>query len=365
MFKSISDYEHIVGKRVIAEISSIAENIKDLKVLHVALSFKPSWAFKILDSLIPLFKSVGINAEWVMITETTGFLSNPESLIDPSDLNNHDLVVVYDVDLMPLVLMKPNDKKWIWRCYVEVPCGDYAYQVLRFAGHYNALILPCMDYELLTGINPTSIHVIPPSIDPLSERNKPLRESEVLRILEKYDVNPDRPIIGQIVSTHHDLELIVKTLRPLKDKTKAQIVVISPLDIADEEVASMSLNDVFFINGTLSDREFNAIQRAFTLTLHISMSKNFEVTVLEAMWKGIPVITLSSGNTSSIVIDGVTGLIASTPLEACEKAITLLKKRWLAREIGENSREYVKRNFLITRDLRDNLKLYLKLTLNS
>ena len=364
MFRSLSDYEHIVGKKEIAEISSIAESIKGLKVLHVSLGFKPSWALKILDSLIPLFKSIGINAEWIMITETISCLGNSESLIDLVDLNDHDLVVVYDVDLMPLVLMKPDDKKWIWRCYVEVPYGDYAHHVLRFASHYNALIVPCMDHELLASINPMSIYVIPPSIDPLSERNKPLSESEVLKILEKYDVNPDKPIIGQVVSTHHDLELIAKTLRPLKDKAKAQIVAISPLDIADEKVANIDLNDMFFIGGTLSDREFNAIQRAFTLTLHVSMSKNFEVAVIEAMWKGIPVITLSGSNMSSIIVDGVTGLIASTPLEACEKAITLLKKRWLAREIGENSRDYVKRNFLLTRDLKDSLKLYSKLTLN-
>ena len=37
-----------------------------------------------------------------------------------------------------------------------------------------------------------------PCIDPLSDKNKPLSHTKILDVLERYDIDPDRPIIGQV-----------------------------------------------------------------------------------------------------------------------------------------------------------------------
>jgi trehalose synthase len=40
--------------------------------------------------------------------------------------------------------------------------------------------------------------IIPPSIDPLSDKNKPLSEDHIASILDKFDVDPEKPIITQV-----------------------------------------------------------------------------------------------------------------------------------------------------------------------
>ena len=37
-----------------------------------------------------------------------------------------------------------------------------------------------------------------PSIDPLSEKNRELEQSEIDKVLEKYGIDPARPILTQI-----------------------------------------------------------------------------------------------------------------------------------------------------------------------
>jgi len=362
--RSIFDYESIIGKRGVQEILSMAEGVKGLKVLHISPGLKPFWPLKALNSLMSLFKSVGVDVKWKIVTDLD-YLCGIDCLNGNIELEDHDVVVIYDVDLMPLVLVKSNGKRWIWRCYMELPSIDHTNYLLRFANYYDALILPYIDQELLTNIKIPNICVIPPSIDPLSERNRPLGENDILKVLERYEIDPDKPIISQVVRTHLDLKLIVKALKTIEDRIKAQVVVIKAMSGMDERLLDMDLKPMRLICEPLSDYEFNVIQRASTIALHFSMSNSFDITALEAMWKGVPVIISAMSSTAAIIMDGITGLIASTILEAYEKAILLLKKRWLAREVGENGREYVKRNFLITRDLRDCLKLYLKLTSSS
>lgn len=61
------------------------------------------------------------------------------------------------------------------------------------------------------------------------------------------------------------------------------------------------------------------------------------------------------------IIDGVTGYLVNTAEEAYERAPMLIKKPWLARMLGANGHQHVKRNFLTTRDLRDYLRIHIDL----
>ncbi len=61
------------------------------------------------------------------------------------------------------------------------------------------------------------------------------------------------------------------------------------------------------------------------------------------------------------IIDGVTGYLVSSSEEAASHITNLLKHPELAMRLGENGREHVRNNFLITRQLRDYLLLMLSL----
>jgi len=61
--KDITDYESVVGRRPISEVLELADKVKGLKILHISMGFKPSWSTKILSSLVPLCKSIGMKAK--------------------------------------------------------------------------------------------------------------------------------------------------------------------------------------------------------------------------------------------------------------------------------------------------------------
>jgi trehalose synthase len=61
-------------------------------------------------------------------------------------------------------------------------------------------------------------------------------------------------------------------------------------------------------------------------------------------------------------VDGETGFLVDTVDEAAEKTLHLLEHTNKAEEMGKNGKEHVKTDFLVTRHLKDYLKLFLQLT---
>ncbi len=103
--------------------------------------------------------------------------------------------------------------------------------------------------------------------------------------------------------------------------------------------------------------EINALHRAATIVFQKSTREGFGLTVSEAMWKGKPVIGGFAGGITVQIVFGTTGFTVNSVEGAAFRARYLLNNPELARRMGENAREYVRRNFLVTRDLADHLAL--------
>ena len=104
-----------------------------------------------------------------------------------------------------------------------------------------------------------------------------------------------------------------------------------------------------------SDVEINALQRGSDIILQKSLAEGFGLTVSEALWKGKPVIASAVGGIPQQVIHKFTGLLTHT-VEGTAAAIReLLNNPSYGRWLGENGREHVRRQFLLTRHLRDYL----------
>jgi trehalose synthase len=79
--------------------------------------------------------------------------------------------------------------------------------------------------------------------------------------------------------------------------------------------------------------------------------------VAEALWKRVPVVGGAVGGIPLQVIDGETGYLVRDVRECAERCLRLLRDPELRRRMGLAGREHVRRNFLITRDLRDHLRV--------
>jgi trehalose synthase len=108
-----------------------------------------------------------------------------------------------------------------------------------------------------------------------------------------------------------------------------------------------------------SHLEINAFQRAATVILQKSTREGFGLTVTEGLWKGKPVIGGAVGGIPAQIVHGVNGYLVHSPEGAAFRLRFLLTHPRAAERMGAKGREHVRRNFLITRHLRDCLLLLL------
>ena len=100
------------------------------------------------------------------------------------------------------------------------------------------------------------------------------------------------------------------------------------------------------------------VQSAADVVLQKSIREGFGLTVTEAMWQGKPVIGSDVGGIRKQIENGVNGFLVSSPEEAAERTVELIKNPQLAREMGKKANESVRKNFLITRLLGDYVEMY-------
>ena len=401
MGKRLEDYEHIIGKDEIVSILELAERVKGAKVIHVNSTAYGGGVAEILKNLIPLAKSAGLDAKWEVMKTTLEFTKVTKSIhnalqgdreikltdemmniylsinrenAEALDLEG-DVLFIHDPQPLPLVEYR-GDGRWVWRCHIDMsdPNPQVWGKLKPYVEKYDALVFSLERY-VPRDVRRMLVFIRYPSIDPLSEKNRPLQVSEILKILEKYDVDPDRPIIGQVArfDPWKDPLGVIDLYRMVREKIpEVQLLLIGSFAHDDPEglewyektmKKAEPYRDVHVLTDRdgVRDKEVNAFQRSFSVALQMSIKEGFGLAVTEALWKGVPVVARRAGGIPLQVIDGITGFLVKELDEAAEKVVTLLRRPWLARELGHAGREHVKRNFLITRDLKDYLRIHIDL----
>ena len=399
--KRLEDYEHIIGRDEIISILELAERVKGAKVIHVNSTSYGGGVAEILKNLVPLAKSAGLNAKWEVMKTTLEFTKVTKNIhnalqgnreikltdemmeiylsVNRENAENLDLdgdvLFIHDPQPLPLIDYR-GDGKWAWRCHIDMsdPNPQVWSKLKPYVKKYDALVFSLERY-VPRDVRGMLVFIRYPSIDPLSDKNKPLQASEILRILGKFDVDPDRPIIGQVArfDPWKDPLGVIDLYKMVREKIPGvQLLLIGSFAHDDPEglewyektmKKAEPYRDVHVLTDRdgVRDKEVNAFQRSFSVALQMSIKEGFGLAVAEALWKGEPVVARRAGGIPLQVIDGITGFLVRELDEAAEKVVTLLKRPWLARELGHAGREHVKRNFLITRDLKDYLRIHIDL----
>ncbi len=111
--------------------------------------------------------------------------------------------------------------------------------------------------------------------------------------------------------------------------------------------------DIHILSMSQNDLEINALQRASTVIIQKSLKEGLGLTVSEALWKSKPVVASNVGGIPLQIKHKYSGLSCYSAEGAAFAVKQFLSSPDYARKIGENGREHVKNNFLITRHLRD------------
>jgi trehalose synthase len=397
---SLENYRQIIGEKEIEKINTLASRLSGKTVVHVSSTAYGGGVSEMLQRLVPLMNDVGLKAEWKVIkgekeffkvtktfhnalqgkeTELTEnmkkiYLHYNEINAELLDLD-YDFVVVHDPQ--PLAIINYCSKrrnKWIWRCHIDLskPSGAFWRFLEPSLANYDAYIFSLKDY-VKSPLEMRNVAIITPSIDPLSDKNRSLPEDKILSTLKKYHVDPDRPILIQVArfDPWKDPLGVIDTYRLVKKNvSKVQLLLISSMAPDDpegwdyfEKTARHAGEDpnihlLTDLKG-VGDLEVNAFQRTSDVALLKSIREGFGLTVTEALWKEIPVVGGNVGGIPLQIKSGETGFLVNYIEEAAEKTLYLLKHPIEAKEMGKNGKEHVKQNFLITKHLKDYLKLFL------
>jgi trehalose synthase len=402
MNDKIQAYRPIVGEAVIQQLYQISHTLKDIRIIHINSTAQGGGVAEILEKLVPLSKALGLNARWEVIKGDQEFfqctkifhnaLQGRRSNIPSSYLKKYEEInasnaeelrpileeaeVVFIHDPQPAALINyfPKRKgKWIWRCHIDASNPDrHVWKYLRESiVKYDASIFSLDDFARKL---PHPIYLIPPSIDPLSEKNIDLSPAEIASIYPRFNIDPLRPMILQVSRFDRfkdPLGVIYAYQLAKKFKPDLQLVLAGggapddpEGDIILNEVQAASKVDpdihVLFLPPD-SHRTINALQRAAEIVLQKSTKEGFGLTVTEAMWKQKPVIGGNTGGIRLQVVNYHTGFLVNTPEGAANRTRYLLQYPERRREIGEAAKQFVKENFLITRHLLEYLTLIVTL----
>ncbi len=371
----------------------ISERLKGKTLLHVNSTRWGGGVAEMLHRLVPLFQDLGIDTRWDVIEGSPEFYQVTkgfhnalqgqaqtmttqmyETYLKTSRKNgrkmdfNSDVVVIHDPQPAPLVYKKKKHSKWLWRCHIDVsrPQRNVWNFLKDYVSKYDGAIFSLPDFAKRLNIPQ---YLVYPSIDPLSDKNKELSEKKIFSILAKYNIPSDKPMILQVsrFDQFKDPLGVIEAYKMVK-KFNDCCLVLAGGSAADDPEGMQVLNDVknaaekdedIFILDLPPDAniEINALQRAATVVIQKSLREGFGLTVAEAMWKGKPVIGGFVGGITVQIVYGQTGFTVNS-LEGCAYRIRhLLNNPEFARKMGQNAKEFTRRNFLITRHIIDYLSL--------
>ena len=396
MSEHLESYRTVVGAQVLDELLLLADRVRHRRLQHINSTSVGGGVAEILSRMVPLLRDLGIDTRWDVIKGNQAFfavtkafhnaLHGGDEVIskemlqvfrDTTEMNLRDfdafgdVVMVHDPQPVGLITQRSAvGGRWLWRCHIDISTPDPRVWgfLKQYVSQYDASIFSMPDFAQRLSIPQ---FMVPPSIDPLSDKNRDLSDAEVQAVVERYELDPERPIVTQIsrfdrlkdplgvleayrlVRRRHDCQLLLAG-GGATDDPEGQEVLQEVKEAAGDD------RDIHVIElPPFSDLDINALVRGSTVVIQKSIKEGFGLTVTEALWKRKPVIGGAVGGIRLQLLNGVTGFLVHSPEGTANRIIELLADREMREAIGDAGHRYVKDNFLTTRHIRDYLLLML------
>ncbi len=392
-------YARVAGNDAVDHLQQLSAPLKGAKFVHVNSTRVGGGVAEILMKMVPLMNELGIDTSWEVISGEDKFYQCTKSMHnalqgDPVHisedllkayeetnsknadilrpiLEDADYVIVHDPQPAPLLTLCPNRKgKWVWRCHIDAskphpPVWNYLSQYVK---DYDASFFSLADFAQQL---PHTQYLIPPGLDPLSDKNMELGQNEIDSTYEEFNLDRKRPIMLQVsrYDRFKDPLGVIDAYKLTKQSVPEIQLVLAGGGATDDPEGEEVLREVRDAAGDDPDihilllppdahKTINALQRISDIVLQKSLKEGFGLTVTEAMWKGKPVIGGNTGGIRLQVINHHTGFLVDTPEGAALRIQQLLRDPEKLKEMGRKAKEYVRNNFLITRHLREILSLF-------
>jgi len=380
-----------VGEEVLAQIYHLAEPLAGLQVLHINTTAQGGGVAELLQSLIPLMDEMGIPHKWEVLSldepsnlfaaylvdllqgmkhgsipeaKQREFLSTLRSAAIMQQVEHYpaDLYFIHDFQLAPLATLFPWLRPALWMCHVDTANpdpGGKAY-LTPFLDAYNVCVFDT-SLSIFDDLPPEKAHIITPTINPFSDKNRFLSPAIGWKMLEQCGIDITRPLITQVsrFGNWKNPWEVIEVYRLVKQELPSvQVALVGAMEAADDIKAREILEDIqkkahgdpdihlLSDPAVIGHQEVNAFQRYSSIILQRSTREGFGLTVTEAMWKYHPVIGTSVTGLRAQIIDGENGYLADDTQSCARQTLKLLQDRELWQRMGMRAHEQVKEKHL-------------------
>ena len=405
---SYDDYRPLLDKELADQLAAIGEEMRPLRVLHLNSTATGGGVAEILQSMVPLGNSLGIETERIVINPNAAeffqvtkkihnMLQGAEGTLSPEELDVYfgciqkvaedmrarglsaDIWFVHDPQLLPLARLLPRkkDETWVWICHIDLttPNRSVLDNLMPLTQDYDQLIFSQSAYVPEGLGDKVPVLIAPPAIDPLTIKNTPMDLTQAQNVVRAMGIDTGRPLITQVsrFDLWKDPWGVIDAYRIARESVPGlQLALLGLSQATDDPEALEVLKTVadhaggdpdihlYFDPNEMPvsvDEVVNAIQVASKVLIQKSTREGFGLTVTEAMWKGKPVIGGDAGGIRVQINDGVSGFLVSSPEQCAQRLVELLKDEALSARIGEAARESVRQRFLLPRLALDYLSI--------
>ncbi len=394
----LDDYAPVLRSSEVEELRAMAALLQGRTVQMVNSTSVGGGVAEILNRLVPILQELGLAVRWDVVTggddffEITKAFHNalhggpytkpPQSFAvflayTEQNLSRLQMDAEFTVihDPQPAGLIKARRDRsghWVWRCHIDLSKPNpIVWGFLEpFVVGFDGAIFSSPEFSRQL---PIAQYLFYPCIDPLSEKNLELEPEFVRATLERFDIDPKRPVLTQVSRFDHlkDPVGVVRAYQSVKRYTDCQLVLAGGGAKDDpeggavlEEVRHVAAGDpdIHVLNlPPWSALEINALQRGSTIIIQKSVREGFGLTVTEALWKKKPVVASAVGGIPRQVIHKHTGMLAHSVEGTAYQIRFLLSNPLIAQRLGELGHEHVRETFLITSNVKRYLTLFLHL----
>lgn len=400
---SIDGYAKVAGQKAVDELRKLAEPLQGARLLQLSSPGASNAVRSLLQSAVPLFADLGLDVQWQQVRVSTEYLDmdrliraglsgssvpwSPALEAEWQAFNHsnaelfdedYDIVVVHHTASVGLhqaltdLRGAPPPGVWLWDSHRDYRAAlPQAWALIhphadRFAGSV-------YDYRAFIRADaPTPRRVvIPPGVDPLGPRSRPVSNEVRDTILSQRGIDITRPIMGQIVLSmrEDDPMRVLETYQLVKERRPDVQLVVVNLLVDGRELAEAiamlrehgkEIGGVFVLTDLdrIGNVELSAIRDEATVLIHIGYPRGISIELLEEMWQGRPIVSGRSAVAEAVLQQERTGMLADTPSEQAAAVLRLLADPKEADRIGKAAHRRIAGHYLITQYLAGYLRLF-------
>jgi trehalose synthase len=394
----LDGYRALLGDAPLRTLEALARRLRGHRVVMVNSTATGGGVAEILHRLVRLLNELGVPTTWEVMPGDARFYGITKTMHNtlhgrPGGLTaedrdyfletnrraaeslalDGDLVLIHDPQPVALARWRRRPaQRWVWRCHIDLSRAQR--EVLDFVdtllARYDAAVFSHVSF-----VPPIALpaYLVPPSIDPLSDKNRELEADEEEALLAPYELPTHRSWVTQISRFDRlkDPLGVIQSFDLARRQEEAHLILAGGSADDDPEGAQV-LAEVRERAKGRSDasilllppdahRVINALQRRSTVVVQKSLREGFALTVSEALWKRRAVVASAVGGIPLQVLHEHTGLLVRS-IEGCAyQIVRLLRAPELRHRLGAEGHEHVKQHFLHTREARDYLAVFVRL----